>query len=162
MVNTQNTMRRMRRVRRMSRDAMRGLVAAGGLCAVAGGARAAEAIHPDPGSAVAELRRVSATVGDGAGLVSVAPEVLLGATTATASFGDFVSHSNNTRFVLNGSGAVSTPLASLLDPGAHRIGLVEDTLLSATASRVGAIPAPGALWLAALGTMCTRRRRRRA
>lgn len=161
MFNTQNTMRRMRRARRMSRDAMRRLVAAGGLCAVAGGARA-ESIHPDPGSAVAELRRVSATVGDGAGLVSVGPEVLLGATTATASFGDFVSHSNNTRFVLNGSGAVSTPLASLLDLGAHRIGLVEDTLVSATVSPVVAIPAPGVLWLAALGTMCTRRRRRRA
>ena len=161
MVNTQNTMRRMRRVRWMSRDAMRGLVAAGGLCAVAGGARA-EAIHPEPGSAVAELRRVSATVGDVAGLVSVDPKVLLGATTATASFGDFVSHSNNTRFVLTGSGAVSDALASLLDPGAHRIGLVEDTLLWATASPVGAIPAPGVLWLAALGTMCTRRRRRRA
>jgi len=147
----------------MSRDALRGLVAAGGLCAAAGGARA-EVIHPrpGPGSAVAELHRASAAVGDVAGLVSFEPEALPGLGTRTLSLGDFVAHSNNTRFELDEPGWLSDPLASPLDPGVHRIGLIEATPASAPASTVGAIPAPGALWLLALGTMCTRRRRRRA
>ncbi len=156
MVNTQNTMRR---VRRMSRDALRGLVAAGGLCAAAGGAQA-EAIGPGPGSAVAELHRAS--TGDVAGLVSADPEAFLGLAMGALLLEDFVAHSNNTRFVLDAPGEEPDSLGWLLDPGVRWKGLVEVTPLSAPASTVGAIPAPGALWLLALGTMCTRRRRRRA
>ena len=156
MLNTQNTMRR---IRRMSGDALRGLVVAGSLCAVAGGARAA-AIHPAAGSAVAELHRVSATVGDVAGVVSVEPEVLLALAPRTLFFGDILAHSNNTRFVWNVPSEASASFGSLLDPGAHRKGFVEGTPLPATPLTVAALPAPGALWLLALGTMCTRRRRR--
>ena len=72
MFNRQNTMRRMRH---MARDTLRGLVAAGGLCVVAGGARA-DANHQGPPSTVTEVRRELAAVGDVAGLVSGYPEIL--------------------------------------------------------------------------------------
>lgn len=158
MFNTQNTMRRMGH---LGRDTLRGLVAAGGLCVVAGGARA-DAIHQGPPSVVAEVRRELAAVGDVAGLVSGYPEILPALAPPYLPYGDVISHSNNTRFVAEGSDVAADWFNSLPDPHVHRKGLLEDAPLPATASPFAAVPAPGSLWLLALGTLSARRRRRRA
>ncbi len=160
MVTTQNTMDRMHCIRRINRVTLRGLVVVGGVVAVAAGAQAGMT-HPGPGSAVTELRRVSATVVDDARLVPDDPEILLGLGTPGVSFRDFLAHSNNTRYVSDGSGIVGVPLDSQWDPGDRRIGLFVDAGATTAAPTVGTIPAPGALWLLALGTLRTRRRRRR-
>jgi MYXO-CTERM domain-containing protein len=143
----------------MSPDALRGLVAAVGLLVVAGATRA-EAFHTGYGLAVAELQRASLGLSDADALVSDEHEALLGIAPRDFSFRDMISHSNNTRFVLEGSGVVLEPLGALWDPGVDRKGLFEDAPLSGTPSSVGAVPAPGALWLLVLGTIRTRRRRR--
>ncbi len=157
MFNTQNTMRRMRH---MGRDTLRGLVAAGGLCVVVGGARA-DAIHQGPPSAVTELRRELAAVGDVAGLVSGYPEILAALAPPYLPYGDVISHSNNTRVVAEEFDDAVDWLDSLPDPHVHGKGLLDDGPLPATASTIAAVPAPGALWLLALGTLITRRGRRR-
>jgi len=154
MFNTQNTMRH------MVQGTLRGLVAAGGVCAVVGGARA-DAIYQGPGSAVAELHRELANVGDLSGLVSGYPEILAAVAPPYLPYGDVISHSNNTRFVAEQIGDTAGWLDSLPDPHVLRKGFVEGTPLPATASTISAVPAPGALWLLALGTLYTRRRRRR-
>ncbi len=156
-----NTHKTMHHAGWMSPDALRGLVAAVALFAVAGGARA-DAIYTGPGSAVAELYRASVTGSDVGGLVSDDHEALLGSAPRNLSFRDMISHSNNTRSVSEGTGVVLPPLGSLWDPGFDRKGLVQDTPLSVPPSMVGAIPGPGVVWLLALGATCTRRRRRSA
>jgi hypothetical protein len=93
-------------------------------------------------------------------LASDEPQALPGIAPRNLSFHDMISHSNNTRFVLDDYGVVLEPLGAMRNPDLDLKRLIDEAPLTLSPSSVVAIPAPGALWLLALGTMSTLRRRR--